>query len=155
VRYFVTAIFVLAAALPAIAPAQAEPSAQASAEAYIRESERQWAEATVTGDPSVTQRILADDFVGVSPFGHQYRKQQVPPGTPRHPTNFVSNQVNDVTVRFYGDMAIAQGSETWERKSGNPLNGLMVGRFVWTDTWLKRNGEWQIVAAEDLIAPVE
>ena len=27
------------------------------------------------------------------------------------------------------------------------------GRFVWTDTWLQRNGRWQIVAAEDLIAP--
>ena len=26
------------------------------------------------------------------------------------------------------------------------------GRFVWTDTWLQRNGRWQIVAAEDLIA---
>jgi hypothetical protein len=25
--------------------------------------------------------------------------------------------------------------------------------FVWTDTWLLRNGHWQIVAAEDLIAP--
>jgi hypothetical protein len=27
------------------------------------------------------------------------------------------------------------------------------GRFVWTDTWIRRNGRWQIVAAEDLIAP--
>jgi hypothetical protein len=27
------------------------------------------------------------------------------------------------------------------------------GRFVWTDTWIRRDGRWQIVAAEDLIAP--
>ena len=33
-----------------------------------------------------------------------------------------------------------------ERRSGEP------GRFAWTDTWLRRNGRWQIVAAEDLIA---
>jgi hypothetical protein len=26
-------------------------------------------------------------------------------------------------------------------------------RFVWTDTWIRRNGKWQIVAAEDLIVP--
>jgi hypothetical protein len=26
-------------------------------------------------------------------------------------------------------------------------------RFVWTDTWIRRNGKWQIVAGEDLIAP--
>jgi hypothetical protein len=52
-----------------------------------------------------------------------------------------------VRVRFYGDTAIAQGDETWERRSSER------GRFVWIDTWLRRNGLWQIVAAEDLIAP--
>jgi aminopeptidase C len=54
-----------------------------------------------------------------------------------------------VKVRFYGNTAIAQGSESWEKRSGER------GRFVWTDTWLLRNGHWQIVAAEDLIAPEE
>ncbi len=29
------------------------------------------------------------------------------------------------------------------------------GPFVWTDTWVRRNGKWQIVAAEDLIVPEE
>ena len=70
-------------------------------------------------------------------------------GTPKAPEIFASNAVNDVIVRFYGDTAVAQGNETWHKKSGE------TGRFVWTDTWLKRNGRWQIVAAEDLIAPVE
>jgi hypothetical protein len=50
-----------------------------------------------------------------------------------------------LTVRLYGS-AIAQGSESWEKRSGER------GRFFWTDTWLLRNGHWQIVAAEDLIA---
>jgi len=35
------------------------------------------------------------------------------------------------------------------RRAGAPPRG----RFVWTDTWIRRNGKWQIVAAEDLIAP--
>jgi aminopeptidase C len=59
---------------------------------------------------------------------------------------FVSNRLNEVKVRFYGDTAIAQGDESWERRSGER------GRFVWTDTWILRNGRWQIVAAEDLVA---
>jgi len=46
---------------------------------------------------------------------------------------------------------MAQGDEIWVRYSGQPL----TGRFVWTDTWLFRNDKWQIVAAEDLIAPVK
>jgi hypothetical protein len=48
-------------------------------------------------------------------------------------------------------MAVAQGDEIWVRYSGEQL----TGRFVWTDTWLLRNDKWQIVAAEDLIAPVK
>jgi len=29
------------------------------------------------------------------------------------------------------------------------------GLFVWTDTWVRWNGKWQIAAAEDLIVPEE
>ncbi|HVP62216.1 MAG TPA: hypothetical protein VMT11_16770 [Myxococcaceae bacterium] len=28
---------------------------------------------------------------------------------------------------------------------------LDVETLIWTDTWLKRSGRWQIIAAEDLI----
>jgi aminopeptidase C len=40
------------------------------------------------------------------------------------------------------------GNESWKKKDGTP------GKFVWTDTWIKRAGKWQIVAAEDLVPPV-
>jgi ketosteroid isomerase-like protein len=120
---------------------------QKEVERYIVESERQWAESVATGDTSAIERILADDFIGVDPKGRLYTKQQMIGDTRSAPTHFVSNRLNDVKVRFYGKAAVAQGSETWEKHSGER------GRFVWTDTWLQRNGRWQIVAAEDLIAP--
>ena len=115
-------------------------------ERYIVDSERQWAESVATGDTAAIERILADDFIGVDPKGHLYTKQRMIDETRNAPKYFVSNRLNDVKVRFYRRMAIAQGSETWEKRSGER------GRFVWTDTWLRRNGRWQIVAAEDLIA---
>lgn len=120
---------------------------QKESERYILESERQWAESVASGDTSAIERILADDFVGVDPKGHLYSKQQMIADTRNAPKHFVSNRLNDVKVRFYGDTAIAQGSETWEKRTSER------GRFVWTDTWIRRNGRWQIVAAEDLIAP--
>jgi ketosteroid isomerase-like protein len=120
---------------------------QKESESYIINSERQWAESVATGDISAIERILADDFLGVDPKGGLYNKQQMVAETRGAPKYFVSNRLNDVKVRFYGDTAIVQGSETWEKRSGER------GRFVWTDTWLRRNGQWQIVAAEDLIAP--
>ena len=117
------------------------------AERYIVESERQWAEWVATGDTSVLKRILADDFFGVDPKGPFYDKAKMIADTREAPKYFVSNRANEIKVRFYGDTAVAQGSETWERRSGER------GRFVWTDTWVRRNGTWQIVAAEDVIAP--
>jgi len=41
-----------------------------------------------------------------------------------------------------------QGSETWTRKGGKR------GHFVWLDTWIRRNRQWQIVAAEDISVPI-
>jgi ketosteroid isomerase-like protein len=120
---------------------------QNETERYILESERHWAASVATGDTSAIERILADDFIGVDPQGHLYPKQKMIDETRNAPKYFVSNRLNDVRVRFYGNTAVAQGSETWEKRSGER------GRFVWTDTWFLRNGRWQIVAAEDLIAP--
>jgi hypothetical protein len=120
---------------------------QKQTEHYIVQSERQWAESVATGDTSTIERVLADDFIGVDPKGELYRKQQMIAETRNAPKYFVSNRLNDVKVRFYGKTAVAQGSESWEKHSGEH------GRFVWTDTWVRRNHKWQIVAAEDLTAP--
>lgn len=120
---------------------------QAKAESQIREIEREWAETAVTGDTSVIERILADDFLGTSPEGVLYTKQEFVSDMRAHPSAFTSNHVNDVKVRFFGDVAVAQGNETFARKNGE------MGRFVWTDVFVQRDGKWQVIAAEDLIAP--
>ena len=105
----------------------------ADIEKYIIESERQWAESVASGDTTTIERILADDFVGVDPKGKWYKKAKMIADTREAPKYFVSNQANDIKVRFYGNTAVAQGSETWERRGGER------GRFVWTDTWVKRS----------------
>ena len=142
-----TGAAILMSAAPAAAKCTAIGPHPAAILKYICDSEAAWAESVATGDTSTVKRILAVDFIGVDPKGPLYRKAEMVADTAKSPQYFVSNRVNDVIVRFYGNMAVAQGSETWTRKSGEK------GRWVWTDTWLKRNGQWQIVAAEDLKAP--
>ena len=61
------------------------------AERYIIESERAWAESVATGDSSVVERILADDFVGVDPKGRVYDKSKMVSDTSEAPKYFVSN----------------------------------------------------------------
>lgn len=126
-----------------------QSSGEKDAERYIIESEKQWAEAVASGDTSVIERILADDYLGMDTDGSLYDKSKAISFTREGPKAFVSNHLNEVKVRFFDDTAIAQGNESWVRRTGTPLRG----RFAWTDTWIRRNGKWQIVAAEDLIAP--
>ena len=148
-----TALFwflVALALICAIWAARAQQFNTAEAERYIKESESQWAESVANGDTSVVERILADDFAGVDPDGNHYDKAKMVADTREAPKEFISNHLNNVKVRFFGDTtAVAQGDESWVRRTEKPLRA----RFVWTDTWILRNGKWQIVASEDLIAP--
>jgi len=126
----------------------ARDAQQADAENYIKQSESEWAEAASKGDTSTIKRILADDFLGIAPDGTFYDKAKEIADTANDHGNTISNHLNQVKVRFFGETAVAQGSETWERKGQ-----LKRGTYVWTDTWVHRNNAWQIVAAEDLLLP--
>lgn len=129
-----------------LVPAQSVDE-HATDRAYIRQAESDWAESSVKPDVALLERILADDFVGVSPDGKRYSKADELKEDRTQPSAYLSNHLIGVDIRFYGDAAVAQGSEEWKKKDGT------TGRYVWTDTWIRRGGKWQIVAAEDLVPP--
>ena len=116
-------------------------------EHYIKLSEQQWAEASMKRDTATVERILADDFVGLDPLGAFFRKAEELDSVSKNAGDYISAKGNDVEVRFYGDAAVARGSEPWEKRNGER------GRYVWTDTWIRRNGKWQVVAAVDVKVP--
>jgi hypothetical protein len=125
-----------------------EGYSHADAERYIRASEAAWAESVSTNNASVLKRILATDFVWVLD-GEVWNKARAVADAEAGPGDFLSDHLNYAHVRFFGDTAVVQGSETWTRKGGRK------GHFVWTDTWIRRNGEWQIVQAEDITVPIK
>lgn len=126
---------------------RARETEQSKVERYIKESKGQWAEAGVKGDTASVERILADDFVGVAPDGSFYNKAKEIANTREEQGSTISNHVNETKVRFYGDTAVAQNSESWKKRDYHE------GTYVWTDTWVRRNNKWQIVAAEDVTVP--
>jgi ketosteroid isomerase-like protein len=137
-------MYMLHGAFPARAQARDD---HAQDRAYIRQAESDWAESSVKRDVTLLKRILADDFVGVSHDGKRYSKADEINEAPTQPSEYLSNHLIEVEIRFFGDAAVAQGSEEWKKKDGT------TGRYVWTDTWIRRGGKWQIVAAEDLVPP--
>jgi ketosteroid isomerase-like protein len=128
---------------------RAQQDSETRVEQYIKTSEQQWAEAGIHRDTATVERILADDFLGVAPDGSFYDKAQELTNAKENTENFLSNHVSSVKIRFFGDTAVAQGTESWEQRSGTPKRG----KYVWTDTWVKRSDKWQIVAAEDVLVP--
>ncbi len=117
------------------------------AEQYIKTSEAQWAESVATNDASVVKRILADDVVWVLDDKAMNKKRAVTDALTAG-NYFASDHLEYAHVRFFGHTALVQGSEIWKRKDGR------AGRFIWTDTWILRKGQWQIVSAQDTIVPM-
>ena len=142
-RFLIMGVSSLLASTSALAQST---DAHAMDRAYIQQAESDWAESVATNDATVIERIIADDYVGVDIDGSHYSKADMLKWR-EHPSEYVSNHMNGVEIRFYGDTAVAQGSESWKKKDGT------TGMFVWTDTWIRRAGKWQIVAAEDLVPP--
>lgn len=115
---------------------------EVAAESYIVECATDWAESVVTGDMSRRRVYFANEFQGTGIDGVRYDRAAV---TQDHDpsTVYASNVIGPIDVRFFGSTAIAYGEETWTKVNGE------TGRWIWTDIWLHRDGEWQIIAAQD------
>lgn len=111
----------------------------------ILEGEKAWGQAFVTGDAAIVERLLASDFKGVDPTGLIYSKSDMLKEVRAGP-NSMSDTLGNILVRFYGDTAIAQGSE----HEVGPPPGKFERDSIWTDVWVKQDGHWKIEAAEDL-----
>lgn len=123
---------------------------------YIIDSERKWAEAACTHN-GVEAKILADDFQGTAPEdGSRYTKADVVRDSADTSPSETDCRLLDAKVRFFSvggghDLAIVYGSETAtsKTKDGKPTPHCLT----WTDTWMKRKGKWQIIAAQDAFFP--
>lgn len=151
IRLFLLAAFaVTLAAAPNCAQSQAhwadanDPDAK-----QMIEAERKWA--VLECEPSnVVAEVLADDFVGTSPDGPIYNKKEAL--VEDRSEKAAGCKLLSARVRYYSpDIAIIYGKETSARTT---KDGKQYQRtLIWTDTWLKRNGKWQIVAVQDMRDP--
>ena len=120
-----------------------EPTAK-----QLIEWERQWAEAGCTHN-GIEKTILADDFHGTAPDGSLYSKKQAITEALSGKRTEEGCTMFEVKVHFFGDaMAILYGSESAIHIDADGRRHTV--KLTWTDTWLKRNGTWQVVAAQDM-----
>jgi Domain of unknown function (DUF4440) len=113
---------------------------------YIIEMESKWAEG-VCVDNGVVASLLADDFQGTSTNGVRFTKADELKDEKSARTAHDCG-LDEAKVHFFGDtVAIVYGREHAVGKDKSQPNAKVCQ--VWTDTWLKRGGTWQIIASHD------
>lgn len=109
----------------------------------ITSVETMWSDTSCGPATETLNATIADDFQGTSTKGERYGKA--------HATEQQHNrdcQLQQIHVHLFGDsLAMVYGNESSiaKNKDGKEMKRCLA----WTDTWLKRKGQWQIVAAQD------
>jgi hypothetical protein len=118
---------------------------------FILDAEEQWDEAACTHNKS-PETVLADDFLGTAPDGITYTKAEEVKDTQDTSTSARQCHQIDPRVRLFGENTAMVYGKAFSVRKGK--DGREAPRcIVFTDTWLKRNGKWQVVAAQDAQIP--
>lgn len=130
---------------PATRALPAAPPRASADSATIVTIERTWLQ---TSDTAVLGKILAPDFVHIVPGGHFLTRAEHLSWVATHPHRpDVRRRFAALAVRLYGRVAIANGVVAASDTTGHEL-----GRTAFTDVFVRRDGRWQAVnAQEDLV----
>jgi ketosteroid isomerase-like protein len=108
-----------------------------------------WAKARIKGDSSYTQRLEAENCTVVWPDGSIVNKREDLKSMTGD-IGFTEFHIDDLQVRLYGETGIVVGQGTIKAHEGK--QNLLGGKFVWTDTFVKQDGAWKVVASQ--VTPV-
>ena len=142
------ALALLLPAFPLLAVAQTKATNSADDRSMILALESAWNQAEIHHDANAAASIMADTFISVDHHGVIQNKSQYLAGLKDlsfKPTEIANSETS---VYLYGDTAIVTSAyRTKGTDGGKPF--VHRGRF--TDTWIKRNGEWKCVADQETL----
>jgi len=123
-------------------------AAQDNAAQTVQKLERSWLDAYEQHDEKAMTAIVADDFAITFPDGSMQTKAQIimsikSLGGGQRPT--MKFHTEDVQARVYGDTVILTGRVVTEYQREGQTMSKEQQRY--TDTYVKRNGRWQVVAS--------
>lgn len=143
-------VILLVAGIAMIVTAQNKKTPERSfstAEQEVRKLEREWLDAYEQFDVAAMSRIVADDFTITFPNGAMQNKPQIiaslkaPRRDPQSTNKF---HTEDVESRAYGNTVILIGRVVTQGQRGSQT---IREESRYTDTYVKRQGRWQVVAS--------
>lgn len=123
-------------------------SAQENPAQEVQKLERAWLDAYEQSDVKAMEAIVADDFTITFPDGSMQTKPQIlsslkNAGQRGRPTTKFHTE--EVQTRVYGETVILIGRVVTEYQRDGQTTSKQQQRY--TDTYVKRNGRWQVVAS--------
>lgn len=124
----------------------ASTSQSAGDEQRLTQIERDWAQAMVKGDVGFMERTAHPDYTFVSPDGRLVTRSEDIADLKSGAFKAESASVLDLKVRIYGgDTAVVTGRNVLK---GTYKGQDVSGEYLFTDTFLKDQGEWRCVATQ-------
>ena len=136
----------LIVALVATTPALAQSNAGAAATPIKLED--QWTSALVHRDTKTFDRLLAPSFVYTEDASVMSRGDVMKSVTGSDHVEWARNE--GMKLHDFGDVHVITGVLHLKGKGDK---GSFDRRYQFTDTWQRRNGRWQIIAAQDYLIP--
>ena len=133
---------------PTAVDAQA-PSVQDTEAQVLLRLEDDWALGLTRRDAALFRGLLADGFV-YTEDDRTVGRDDVLRDIVAGPDTVEEAHNEDMKVHRFGRTAIVTG---WLVVGGHRPKGPFSRRYRFTDTWVRRNQRWQIVAAHDYLVP--
>ena len=110
--------------------------------------EDQWTTALVRRDTRTFDRLLAPGFVYTENASVMNRDDVIKSVTGSDRVEWARNE--GMRLHDFGDVQVITGVL---HLRGKGKQGSFDRRYQFTDTWQRRNGRWQIIAAQDYLVP--
>ena len=112
------------------------------------ELEDQWTTALVKRDQATFDRLLAPGFVYTEDASVMSRADVIKSVSGPDRVEWARNE--GMKAHEFGDVHVVTGVL---HLRGRGKSGAFDRRYQFTDTWQRRNGGWQIIAAQDYLRP--
>jgi ketosteroid isomerase-like protein len=123
--------------------AMAKSGQGGNVEQSLMQLEQQMADALMKGDTATIDRHMADTFTFTAPDGMVQNKAQVLADVKSGDLKMTSTKYDDMKVQTYGDAAVVTYRST---DQGTYKGQDISGQYRWTDVFVKKGGQWQVVA---------
>ena len=122
---------------------QPKANSDAAISETLQAMERAWLNAETNHDAEAFEKIVADDWIAITPDGKS--QTRIERAAKIKAANTASATMGPMKVRVFGDTAVVTGTDDETTLEDGKKT---TDHYAWTDVFVKRNGKWLAVASQ-------